>query len=309
VSGQRLSVYDHDRAAAGLRYVYPVVSRRAGGISVGVNLNPNNACNWRCIYCQVPGLTRGEGPALDLALLDRELRGLLDDILRGDFMSRRVPEGARVLRDVALSGNGEPTTSPQFAEALSVVRQVLSDQGLLGELDCVLITNGSMLGKASVREALGDFDAMGGRVWFKLDRATRAGMQAVNGAPGDPARHLERLLAVSQLCRTWIQTCLFDVDLAAGQSASQPGSDLDALRDLAEMPSLDAEVDALIAVFRGLAQRRSELSLKLEGVLLYGLARPSQQAEAPLLVPLSEAKLREFAARIEAAGLPVKLSL
>ncbi|MEQ1895487.1 MAG: radical SAM protein, partial [Planctomycetota bacterium] len=30
---------NHDRAAAGLEYVYPVVSRRAGGVSLGINLN------------------------------------------------------------------------------------------------------------------------------------------------------------------------------------------------------------------------------------------------------------------------------
>ena len=54
-----LTTTDHDRDAAALCYVYPVVSRRAGGVSVGVNLNPNNACNWHCAYCQVPNLKRG----------------------------------------------------------------------------------------------------------------------------------------------------------------------------------------------------------------------------------------------------------
>jgi hypothetical protein len=62
-----LKTEDHSRDSAGMRYVYPVVSRRAGGVSVGINLNPNNACNWRCIYCQVPGLTRGGPPPIDLA--------------------------------------------------------------------------------------------------------------------------------------------------------------------------------------------------------------------------------------------------
>ena len=52
-----------------MTYVYPVVSRRAGGVSVGINLNPNNACNWRCVYCQVPGLTFGKGPQVDLTRL------------------------------------------------------------------------------------------------------------------------------------------------------------------------------------------------------------------------------------------------
>ncbi|PIU16966.1 MAG: radical SAM protein, partial [Gallionellales bacterium CG08_land_8_20_14_0_20_59_87] len=34
-----LSTTDHSRDSAGLRYVYPVVSRRAGGVSIGINLN------------------------------------------------------------------------------------------------------------------------------------------------------------------------------------------------------------------------------------------------------------------------------
>jgi len=70
-----LSTTNHGRDDAALRYVYPVVSRRAGGVSVGINLNPNNACNWRCIYCQVPDLTRGAAPAIDLTILEAELRG------------------------------------------------------------------------------------------------------------------------------------------------------------------------------------------------------------------------------------------
>ncbi|MEZ0245224.1 MAG: radical SAM protein, partial [Methylophilaceae bacterium] len=58
----QLDATDHDRDSAGMTYVYPVVSRRARGVSIGINLNPNNACNWRCIYCQVPNLTRGAAP-------------------------------------------------------------------------------------------------------------------------------------------------------------------------------------------------------------------------------------------------------
>ena len=58
----RLTVTDHSRDSAGMTYVYPVVSRRAGGVSVGINLNPNNACNWACVYCQVPDLARGTAP-------------------------------------------------------------------------------------------------------------------------------------------------------------------------------------------------------------------------------------------------------
>jgi len=80
----RLSSEDHSRDSAGLTYVYPVVSRRAGGVSIGVNLNPDSTCNWSCAYCQVPNLKRGAGPTIDLALFETELVGLLDDLVHGD---------------------------------------------------------------------------------------------------------------------------------------------------------------------------------------------------------------------------------
>ena len=109
-SSNTLSTTDHSRDSAGLRYVYPVVSRRAGGVSIGINLNTNNACNWRCIYCQVPELARGTAPAVDLVLLEKELDGFLHELQHGDFM-QRVPVEARRINDIAISGNGEPTSA------------------------------------------------------------------------------------------------------------------------------------------------------------------------------------------------------
>ena len=106
----RLSIEDHDRDSAQLVYVYPVLSRRAGGVSVGINLNPNNACNWRCVYCQVPDLVPGMAPDIDLARLESELAGFLRRVVHGDYLAKHVPEGmpegSRVLKDVAFSGNG-----------------------------------------------------------------------------------------------------------------------------------------------------------------------------------------------------------
>src|SRR5512137_2236300 len=90
---ERLTVKDHSRDSAGMLYVYPVVSRRAGGVSIGINLNPNNACNWRCLYCQVPNLGRGGPPPIDLRRLEGELDEMLDAVVVGDFLERRVPEG------------------------------------------------------------------------------------------------------------------------------------------------------------------------------------------------------------------------
>lgn len=280
---RRLSTLDHSPDVVGMTYVYPVVSRRAGGVSVGVNLNPNNACNWRCAYCQVEGLVLGAGPAIDLGRLEAELRAMLDAVLHGDFLTRHAPEGARVLKDVAFAGNGEPTTSPDFAAAVDVVGRVLADFGLRGELPVVLITNGTQVKKEAVAEGLRRLAGLGGEVWFKLDTATAEGMQRVNHAPGDPAAHLARLRAAAALCPTKIQTCLMTWDGA---------------------PPPEEEQTAYLDAIRGLVRD----GVPIQCVLLYSVARPSMQPEAARVGQLDEAWLRAFARRIEEAGLPVKVT-
>ncbi len=279
----RLTTTDHDRDAAGLTYVYPVVSRRAGGVSVGINLNPNDACNWRCVYCQVPGLVRGKGPPIDLERLRRELWSLLEDVVRGDFLERRVPAEARRLNDIAFSGNGEPTTSPQLGEAVEVVAEALDAFDLRGKIEVVLITNGSMVDQPRVAAALSRLATLGGVVWFKLDSATREGLRAINSTAIDPADHLARLRRCAALCPTWIQTCVFARDGA---------------------PPSQGEQESYLAAVRDLVRE----GVPLRGVHLYGLARVSHQPEAGTLSALPAEWLQGFARRIEAAGLPVKVS-
>ncbi len=270
-----------------MTYVYPVVSRRAGGVSLGVNLNPNNACNWRCIYCQVPNLTRGGPPAIDLALLEDELRRMLADIVDGDFMAR-VPEPMRRLNDIALSGNGEPTSAPEFPAVVALIGRVLADFeladfGLRGKIKLVLISNGSLTHRAYVQEGLRRMATLNGEVWFKFDRATRAGLRLANDTETDPERHYQRLKTVAGLCPTWLQTCMFALDGKAPEAA---------------------EIDAWLAL---LARAKTE-NLALRGVLLYGLARPSLQVEAPRLAPLPEDWMHALASRVEALGWAVRVS-
>jgi wyosine [tRNA(Phe)-imidazoG37] synthetase (radical SAM superfamily) len=267
-----------------MRYVYPVVSRRAGGVSVGINLNPNNACNWRCVYCQVPNLTRGGPPPIDLVQLEDELRRILDDILHGDFMLRSAPPEMRRLNDVALSGNGEPTSAPEFSNVVDLIGTVLADFALIGKIKLVLITNGSLANKPQVQAGLRKMAQLNGEVWFKFDRATRTGLQQVNDTETEPERHFQRLKSVAQLCPTWIQTCMFGLDGA---------------------PPAEAEIDAWLAM---LARAKAE-NLPLQGVLLYGLARPSLQAESSRLSRLPEEWLRALAARVEKLGWVVQVSV
>ncbi|MCB5195272.1 radical SAM protein [Deefgea salmonis] len=278
-----LQVNDHRRDIAGLTYVYPVVSRRAGGVSVGINLNPNNACNWRCVYCQVPDLQRGSAPEIALPQLESELDLMLAEIVNGDFMTRAVPDGVRRLNDIAFSGNGEPTTSAQFAECVAIVERALDRFALRGQIKVVLITNGSQLDKAHVQFALEKMASLQGEVWFKVDRAPQDGFEWVNQIRLNRQQITRRLAQAAALCPTWIQTCMFAVD--------------------GQLPT-EAELQAYLTF---LAQQ-IEAGVKLKGVLLYGIARTSMQAEAPQLSAAPMAWMQCFAERIMSLGLPVKLA-
>jgi hypothetical protein len=278
-----LSTFNHDRDTAALRYVYPVISRRAGGVSVGINLNPNNACNWRCIYCQVPGLTRGTAPTIDLSVLENELRGFLDELLHGDFMQNRVPEDARRINDIALSGNGEPTSSSEFVEVIALIARVRREVALPDTVKTVLITNGSLLYRSSVQGGLRELAKLNGEVWFKLDRASEAGMRLVNDTHTSMNKVRDNLVASIACCPTWLQTCWFALD--------------------GKPPSRRDEDDYLEFVSSLLRDGH-----KPQGVLLYSLARPSLQPEAPRLSALSAQQLQAFADRIGTLGLPVKVS-
>ena len=283
MSGNGLSVTDHSRDSAGLRYVYPVVSRRAGGVSVGINLNPNNACNWRCIYCQVPDLRPGSAPPLDLVLLEQELRGFLHELLHGDFMQRRVPEGMGRINDIAISGNGEPTSTKEFAQVIELAGKIKQELALPADIKLVLITNGSLIYRENVQRGLRRLAQLNGEVWFKLDRASEAGIASVNNTHTSMRKVRESLVTAIGLCPTWLQTCWFMLD--------------------GEPPTHQDENDYL--GFLASLTREGKVP---QGVLLYSLARPSLQPEAARLKALPAAQMEAFAARIRALGMAVKVN-
>lgn len=280
-----LTVEDHNRDVSGMRYVYPVVSRRAGGVSIGINLNVNNACNWRCVYCQVPDLKRGSPTPIDMTLLEQELRRFLDYALHGDFMTRYVAEGDRQLQDIAFSGNGEPTSAKEFPDILIMLEKILLDFNLLGKaqahpIKVRLISNGSLMDKASVLASLKHLARLNGEVWFKLDGGTQAGIARINDVNIKPEAHLQRLRNCVAVCPTFVQTCLFAMD--------------------GEPPS-EEDTEAYLGL---LDQVKSDL----QGVHLYGYARPSYQLEAPRISRLPHEKLEAMAKRIRALGLIVHVS-
>ncbi len=278
-----LTATNHSRDRVGQRYVYPVLSRRSGGLSVGINLNPNNACNWRCMYCQVPNLVRGSSPPIDCEQLERELIHLLGEILSGAFYKRHsLPDDRRAIRDIALSGNGEPTSCQAFESVLDIVGRVCTQLTLPDTLKKIIITNGSLVSRPVVQRGLARWSALGGEIWFKLDSATTEGVRRINQAHRSLAKTLHHLEICTHRCPTWIQTCFFAWDGQPPDEREQQAY-LDALRTI----------------------RQWDRSVK--GVLLYGLARPSMQPEALRLSALPLAWLAAMGEQIQSIGLQVQI--
>lgn len=284
-----LTPEDHNRDVSGLTYIYPVVSRRAGGVSIGINLNVNNACNWRCVYCQVPDLKRGTPDKIDLALLEKELRKFLNQLLHGDFMERYVAEGDRHLKDIAFSGNGEPTSAKEFPQVITLVEKVLNDFKLLDDehpiikdqpIKVRLITNGSLMEKDSVLNSVGHLAKVHGEVWFKVDGGTPEDVARVNDVNINITSVIKRLKACAAACPTFVQTCMFGLD---------------------GKPPSESHISAYIELL-------AEVKNDIKGVHLYGLARPSYQEEAPRLSRLPAESLEKIADKIRSLGLTVFVS-
>lgn len=279
-----MNIVDHSRDNAGMTYIYPVVSRRAGGVSIGINLNPNNACNWRCLYCQVPELKRGTAPMIDLVRLETELRSFLQEILHGSFMQTQIPADAKRINDIALSGNGEPTSAKEFEQVIELIGRVKCDFDLPKELKLVLITNGSLMDRNNVQAGLRRMSELNGEVWFKLDSITHEGRQRINNTRMSLQRVHKNLQLTATLCPTWLQTCVFQLD---------------------GMPPTELEVSAYLEFIGKLVRE----NVSLQGVLLYGLARPSMQPEAPRLTKTTKAWMESFSMKIQTLGISVKISL
>jgi wyosine [tRNA(Phe)-imidazoG37] synthetase (radical SAM superfamily) len=166
---------------------------------------------------------------------------------------------------------------------IDLIGRVMATFALAGKIKLVLITNGSLIDRPRVQEGLKKMAALNGETWFKLDSATATGLRRINQTRTLPEKHFERLKVAASLCPTWIQTCAFALDGA---------------------PPSQSEQDAYLAIIRRIKQER----VPIQGVLLYGLARPSLQPDAPRLAKLPAGWMENWAEAIRNAGLPVKLT-
>jgi wyosine [tRNA(Phe)-imidazoG37] synthetase (radical SAM superfamily) len=165
------------------RFVYTVISPRARGMSIGVNMNPDKKCNFDCIYCEVNrDDVNGKLHELDVNVMAAELQNTLLLVHSGGIRERcayrTVSNELLTLRHVALSGDGEPTLSPNFSEVVESVIHVRAKNPFM-YFKLVLITNGSGLDLPNVQQSLKYF-TRDDEVWIKLDAGTQEYMDEIN---------------------------------------------------------------------------------------------------------------------------------
>lgn len=192
---------DHSRLFSSNRFVYPVLSRRAGGISLGINLNPDKVCNFDCIYCQVNRTQQSEVLFVDTPHLLDELRQTLQHIVSGKIFETsqfcNTPAPQQRLTDLAFSGDGEPTTYRNFDQIIAACADI-KRQHELGQVKMVLITNASMLHREHVQRGLEILDANQGEIWAKLEAGTDAYYRLVERTPIRFAQILKNIAAAAQ---------------------------------------------------------------------------------------------------------------
>lgn len=235
----RLSEYD--------RLVYPVVSRRAGGLSLGINLNPDKRCNFDCLYCQVSReepLPRREP---DVGQLETELRQWLKDLAEGDYQGY-------TLQDIALAGDGEPTTVKVLPQVLQLLLDLKAEYAM-DAVKLVLFTNGSGIDRADLVPLLPAFHAGGGEIWFKLDYWDADSLARINRTRLRFERLIDKLTVLGQAYPVVLQSCFF--------RWGSEGFDLDLYRPYIE-----------------LVRRLESEGVRIAKIQAYTLARQPSEADA-----------------------------
>jgi wyosine [tRNA(Phe)-imidazoG37] synthetase (radical SAM superfamily) len=219
----------HERTFEANRFVYPVLSRRSGGISLGVNLNPDKVCNFDCIYCQVDRTSQSESRFVETDQLLTELAAMLEFVTSGNIYQTEkfaaTPEPLRRLNDIAFSGDGEPTTYKNFDELIEQCAAVKQEHAG-DDVKMVLITNASMFHRPHVMRGLEVLDANNGEIWAKLEAGTDAYYHLIERTPIPLKQILDNITAAASIRPLVIQSLFMQV-----HGESPPQAELEAFCD------------------------------------------------------------------------------
>lgn len=277
-------IHLHRRQWRDCRYVYPVISRRAGGLSIGVNLNLDKRCNFSCVYCQVDRHKLRPAEKLDLELLEYELKLAMDEAVSGRLWQEpgfaETPAELRRINDIAFSGDGEPTCLADFDKAVAVAARVKKDFAR-PDVKLIVITNATLLASPQVKRAMPILNESNGQIWAKLDAGTQEYFELVDRPAGK--LKLDRIidgiksLACRQggvtgrpVCEMIIQTLFLKLK---GQGPA------------------DAEIEAYCGRLNEIVSAGGRIAM----VQLHTIARPPACATA---LPLADAELDRTAAKV-----------
>ncbi|MDR3001176.1 MAG: hypothetical protein LBU89_07925 [Fibromonadaceae bacterium] len=166
---------DHNCRFAGFDFVYPVISRRASGLSIGINCMTNGACSFDCIYCQSRGgVEAKKAPLPTVNEIFSELKQLLSIYHKTKLADHfpNIEEKNRLLKDIALSGDGEPTLYPHFEELCMELANFQKENDIP---KLVLITNAVKLANGFEHLCKNS-----GEIWGKLDAGTDEWLNFIN---------------------------------------------------------------------------------------------------------------------------------
>ena len=183
----------HPRHWENFRYVYPVLSRRSHGISIGLNVNPDKVCNFDCIYCQVDRMVPAAVTRFDLVVAEEELRAMLDVDFSKHPPFDALPKEQLRLNDIALSGDAEPTTLKNFSATIEMIARVKP-----ADVKIVLITDAGSLDRPDVKRGFEIIDANDGEVWAKLDAGTEEYYRLINRSAIPFARILKNIVGCAK---------------------------------------------------------------------------------------------------------------
>jgi histidinol dehydrogenase len=258
-------VEDHREREGGV-LVYPVYSRRSGGLSVGINLFPDRKiCPFDCPYCEVfPFQTDFR---FSLSLMEEALKLTL---------ARSRKQGIEV-RDICFSGSGEPTLSPAFPAALESAARIRDAEVPAASL--VTITNGAGLLEEEIFSLLGEAarGKMGLDLWLKLDAGTEAWYREIDRSAIPFERLIAKIKAFAELAPFTLQNMLCRVK---------------------GRPPPPEEGAAWEALALGLASAGGNQG-GIRAVQIYGKARPAPLD--PLAEPLEDIFLETRAASLRKA--------
>jgi wyosine [tRNA(Phe)-imidazoG37] synthetase (radical SAM superfamily) len=216
----------HERRWKDHRYVYAVISRRSRGISVGINLNPGKTCNFDCVYCQVNRTISAAIDKVDMEKIAEELDTILqaekDGSLYEDAPFNVLTPAERGVRDIAFSGDGEPTISQRFEDAVRITANARRKFGL-NATKLILLTNAAFLNKPAVRSALAVMDENNGEIWAKLDAGTEEYFRQVNRTNVSLDRIIENILDAARVRPLIIQSLWFRI-----RGAEPPAEEIEA---------------------------------------------------------------------------------